>query len=414
MNAQWESGKSKINISRDILARLVDSIEKQPNIEMAMRMYGHQSPVPPQDCDDTRLEVPFAKNNASRIRQKLWATSPKGTTPIARSLELSANDFPACSNCRNIIILITDGIESCDGDPCAVSLALQQNGVILKPFIIGIGLDLKTIDAFKCVGHFFNAGSEKKLEEILRNVLDLTVPTTVEVDLLDSYGKPTETNVNMTFYDRKTNEICYNYIHTMNEKGNPDTIMIDPAIEYRIEIHTIPPVEINKVKVVSGQHNILKKSAPQGFLTVEESRGNKLKGIPIIVRESDEFTTLHIQKIGQTEKYITGQYDLEILTLPRTFFYNVYINQSATTSLTIDEPGSVTFTMPTFGYASLYVRKEGDYKWIYNLNQVKRKTILLQPGKYLVVYRRENDTKTIHTVKKTFEIKSGFTKSVNF
>ena len=98
-----------------------------------------------QDCDDTKLEVPFAQGNGEQIRNVLSNITPKGTTPIARSLEKAANDFPECANCRNVIILITDGIEACDEDPCAVSRALQQKGIILKPFVIGIGLDKEFI-----------------------------------------------------------------------------------------------------------------------------------------------------------------------------------------------------------------------------------------------------------------------------
>ena len=67
---------------------------------------------------------------------------------------------------RNIIILITDGIEECEGDPCAVALALQKNGVTLKPFVIGMALDLETIEAFKCVGNFFEAKDQESFEFI--------------------------------------------------------------------------------------------------------------------------------------------------------------------------------------------------------------------------------------------------------
>ena len=84
MAGKWE-GEVKIDIARRILVEMVDSLENVENVEMALRVYGHQSPVPPQDCSDTKLEVPFGKNNASRIRQKLRFISPKGTTPIGRA-----------------------------------------------------------------------------------------------------------------------------------------------------------------------------------------------------------------------------------------------------------------------------------------------------------------------------------------
>ena len=119
MLGNWESDK-KINIARNLLFHMIDSLDKLEYIEMALRVYGHQSPVPPQDCNDTKLEVPFGKNNGEIIKHKLNHINPKGTTPIAHSLELAQFDFPKCDNCRNIIILITDGIEACDGDPCEV------------------------------------------------------------------------------------------------------------------------------------------------------------------------------------------------------------------------------------------------------------------------------------------------------
>ena len=93
MAGQWE-GARKIDIARDILLEMVDSLENNPDVEIALRIYGHQSPVPPQDCSDTKLEVPFSPSNGTRIRQKLKFINPKGTTPIARSLELAPGDFP--------------------------------------------------------------------------------------------------------------------------------------------------------------------------------------------------------------------------------------------------------------------------------------------------------------------------------
>ena len=63
MLAYWSSDV-KINVAKKMLLQLIDSLQKVPNTEIALRIYGHQSPVPPQDCNDTKLEVPFGPNNA--------------------------------------------------------------------------------------------------------------------------------------------------------------------------------------------------------------------------------------------------------------------------------------------------------------------------------------------------------------
>ena len=89
------------------MIRTIDSLKMLENVEIALRMYGHQTKIVPgnQDCSDTKLEVPFAdvKENHIKIINKIRALKPKGTTPIARSLEYSADDFP---DCKNVEILL--------------------------------------------------------------------------------------------------------------------------------------------------------------------------------------------------------------------------------------------------------------------------------------------------------------------
>ena len=53
----------------------------------------------------------------------------------------------------------------------------------------------------------------------------------------------TETDVTLTFYDNFTGMPKYNYVHTMNHKGNPDTMAIDPVLSYKVIAHTMPKVE---------------------------------------------------------------------------------------------------------------------------------------------------------------------------
>ncbi len=264
MNGYWESDK-KINIARRTLISIIDSLEQLDNVQMALRVYGHQSPVPPQDCNDTRLEVPFSKGNAPKIRQELRYLSPKGTTPIANTLTKSGQDFPdECYDCRNIIILITDGIEACDGDPCAASYELQKRGVVLKPFVIGIGIDEGFKKTFDCIGHYYNAADEEKFSEVLGVVISQALnSTTAQVNLLDIKGLPTETNVNMTFSDQFSGKVIHNYIHTMNYRGIPDTIVLDHLVTYQLRVNSIPPVYVDSINVYVGKHTQIAAGCPQ-------------------------------------------------------------------------------------------------------------------------------------------------------
>jgi len=409
MAAMWESD-IKINIARRILISIVDSLQNLDNVQMALRIYGHQSPVPPQDCSDTKLEVPFGKNNASVIRQRLRFLNPKGTTPIANSLAQCPNDFPPCSNCRNIIILITDGIEACDGDPCAVSEDLQRRGIVLKPFIIGIGIDEGFKATFECVGHYYNAFHEEKFKELMNIVITQALnSTTAQVNLLDEKGLPTETNVNMTFYDRYSGKMLYNYVHTINNRGNPDTLILDPLVTYRVVIHTIPPICLDSIKVVPGKHTIIAADAPQGMLIVTSpGLGNLYRDVSLIVRKGGYPNTLNVQKFGDIGKYITGKYDIEIPVLPRIIKNGIEIKQSSTTTVEIARPGLLTILSSTTGFGSIYVYTQKGMEWIYNFNSnQKSESVVLQPGKYTVVFRAQNAKESIYTITKSFEIKSG-------
>ena len=409
MNGIWEESR-KIKIAREYLTSLVDSLQDLGNVELGLRAYGHQSEVPPQDCNDTRLEVPIGKNTAKQIKHTLKYLRPKGTTPIARSLELAKNDFPQCENCRNIIILITDGREACEGDPCRVSKELQKEGIILQPFIIGIGLDPSFEKTFECAGHFYNTPNKEKFKQALDIVITKALnTTTAQVNLLDSRGKPTETNVGMTFYDHVSGKPIYNFVHTINYKGNPDTLTLDPMVNYDLVVHTLPTRKSENINLTVGKHNLIGLDAPQGMLKLICEGSNQYRDLSYIVREHNKNKTLNVQKINKTRRYITGKYDLEILTLPRLNIEEVEIEQSHTTTVEIPKPGILNIIIPSNGYGALFTKeKDKKLKRIYSLPSDKKKeSLILQPGSYEITYRPKNMRRTMYTTRKSFTIKSG-------
>ena len=411
MSGRWQTG-IKMEVAKRLMTQLLDSLRHLENLELALRVYGHQKPFPPQDCDDTKLEVPFGKGNISRIQEVLKNLASRGTTPIARSLEQCANDFPQ-SKSRNIIILITDGIEECKGDPCAVSLALQKKGVALKPFVIGMGLDESLKKTFDCVGKYYDASSEETFREALNVVISQALNnTTMQVNLLDIYNKPTETNVNMTFYDSFGN-IRYNFIHTINNRGNPDTLVIDPLATYRIVVHTIPPVEKGSVTLTPGKHTIVGIDAAQGYLYLKSEGMPEYKKLQAIVRKHGEMKTLIVQNFNNTEKYLVGKYDLEILTLPEIYLEHVDVSQSKTTTIEIPRPGIVTIITNGPGSGSIFLEEKNELKLLYNLDEnATKETVVMQPGNYRIVYRPRASKESIYTIEKKFVVASGDSKIV--
>lgn len=425
MNAFW-GNRSRLDVARELLLRSLEELEGQPDLELALRVYGNRSPISPgkQDCDDTTLEVPFSENSVPAMRNLIKGVRAVGTTPIARSLERSADDFPTGTAARkgqrpvrNIIILITDGIEACDEDPCAVSRALQSKGIILKPFVIGVGLDESEKYSLRCIGNFFDADTPELFEHVLKIVITQALnSTTAQISLLTNSGAPTETDVPITLYDQRTGQVRYHFVHTMNDRGIPDTLTLDPIFTYRVVAHTLPPSERQNVKLKPGQHTLITVDAGTGFLQLKSGSGpSDGQVVQCVIRRSGESSTLHHQELGSTQRIRTGTYDLEVLTLPRLSIPNVRIDQDRTTDIVVPRSGVLNILPGATGYGAIFVRRGDQLEWVADLDPTsQRMQFRLLPGQYQVTYRSRSARRTELSISKDVTIESGRSATLNF
>ncbi len=409
MLANWE-GKLRIDIAREILGDIVDSLKQHKNVELGLRVYGHLKDKSLKDCHDTRLEVPFHATNHTTIKAKLKTINPKGTTPLAYSLEQSARDFINPDYYRNIIIIITDGIESCDGDPCKISYELQKRNIFLKPFVIGIGIDKRYDSQLSCIGKYYNATNHNSLQNILSNVLKQSLSSSsVKVDLLDTYGKATETNINMSFVNSVSKKVIYDFIHFQDASKKSDKLEIDPLITYDLIVHTTPKVVKENI-YLKPDDNLIRVKTPQGQLKFIQKGFTKYPNLMAIIRQPGKNKTLDHVSVSEKENLLVGTYNIEVLTLPRITFKNVNIRQSEITSLTIPTPGALSIPDDIPGYGSIYVIKGNSEQWIYNFkNNSSHTNLTMQPGRYKVVFRANNARGSKYTYVKKFTIQSGST-----
>ncbi len=413
MSGDWQ-GEEKFLIASRILSNVLDSLKHTENLQVALRVYGHQRNYPPQNCNDTKLEVPFAANNFDRIKERLKYIKPRGTSPIALSMERSVSDFDGGKNCRNIIILISDGIEECDGDICEVSAHLQKKGIAIKPFIIGIGRDNSSV--FDCAGTYFNAPDidsfQKTINVIITKVLS---KTTLQVNLLDKNGQPTESNINMAFTDVASGKIKYNFIHTLNEKGLPDTLVVDPLLDYKITLSTNPKLEINNVKLTEGKHNIVYANCKRGKLKVELKGNSPAEFNPSIVVKTTDDKIINVQQLSEERKYLSGNYKVKVLSLPIISLDSINIEADKTTKIQIDNPGILNIYKNIRIYGFIY-HLVGDNQvrlLEINENSSRSESIYLQPGFYRLVYRPLYSNQSVFTQSIDFEIISSKTKKIN-
>ena len=410
MEALWSAGQSKMDVAKDILTKLVDSLRVNQNLELALRVYGHRYTRQANNCTDSNLEIPFAPKNHKAIIEKIKSIKPKGVTPITYSLLQSANDFPSAAGYRNILILITDGVESCGGDPCTVSVALQKKGVFLRPYIIGLGLESGKV--LECVGKYIDAQNARSLNTVLNKSIETSLAkTTVSVELMNGSGKPVETNIDVSFVNAMTKSSVYEFVHYLDKHGRPDTVQVDPVIAYDIVVNTVPPVIMKSVGIESGRHNVVEVSVPQGRLMARtEGRGN---GFSFVVRQKNKSEILNQQRSGDSYKYLEGDYDVETLTFPRRIFA-IHIKADETQTITLPSTGLVNINTVTNGIGSLFeITDAGETKWVCNLDEtITLHSYNLLPGNYKIAFRAKQAAGSKYTATKNFEIKSGQT--VNF
>lgn len=396
---------TRLDAAKKLAYNIIDSLSGKTNLLIALRSYGSTKEYPPGDCKDSKLVFPFEKDNVARMKAYISGLKPTGITPIAYSMEQSVNDFKS-TEAKNFIIIITDGIEECGGNICQAASDLYEKGIVLRPFIIGIGLTEEQSGEFQCVGNYFNAGRQDSFSNLSNIIItQILNPTSAQVNLLDIHGQPSETNIGITFYDLKDNLPEYNYIHTLNRLKNPDTLYLDVYRKYRIFISTVPPVQIDTAEQILGRHNIFAVYAAQGELRLEMKYAMPGSEPICIVRKQGTMETLNYQKFNTNFKYLLGIYDLEILTLPRIYKSNVQVGPEGK-KIEIPVSGQVRLQSKKTIIGTILVDDGNKSNWVCNLppGGVKTYSLFIQPGNYMLVYRGKNDEFIYNSISRKFTV----------
>jgi hypothetical protein len=128
MNAKLPNGETRIAVAQRAIKGVAGFIPAQA--QLSLRMYGAQSAARQKNCQDTHVAVPFgpAGDSSGAITAAVDGVTAQGYTPIALSLQQAANDFPAGAKER-VIVLVSDGKETCQGDPVVAAKALAAKGI---------------------------------------------------------------------------------------------------------------------------------------------------------------------------------------------------------------------------------------------------------------------------------------------
>jgi hypothetical protein len=190
--AEAAGGQAKINIAKDSMNKIIDELKTKANLEVALRIYGHQN----KECTNSIVEIPMSRINPYLLKSKIKDLQPLGYTPIYYSLTQSVNDFDQNIAGDKVIVLITDGLESCNGDPCAAAKALQAGGVISQINVVGFGLTQTEINTLQCIvepskGIIVGANNPTEFMSAMQKIINKTMDkSNLNVSVIGADGKP--------------------------------------------------------------------------------------------------------------------------------------------------------------------------------------------------------------------------------
>jgi len=291
---------------------------------LCFRAYGHQSKRDAHNCEDTAILVPFGRleDVRDRIVSRCRTLSARGYTPIRYVLELASHDFPPDIKGRRMIILVSDGKETCEGDPCALAAALAAGEINLVIHTVGFGADSATKSQLQCVaeatgGRYFGASDTDELAAVLGQA--------VETHAVIRYRKKGPGRLQLQDADLRGHVVTD--AETGMQAGHLSHVQSTIELPAGIYHVTVGGLIWKSIRVLAGETTVLRP----GRIQVENA---SLKGHTILEMETGIEQGM-ISSLHQVLTLIPGQYEVTFgpLTWP------VAVKAGETSIL---NPGTVT------------------------------------------------------------------------
>lgn len=182
--AAREGGATKLAVAQDALLSFAAQVPA--DAQVGLRVYGHRGSNREADkavsCRGTELVRAFAPYEQAGFASAVRSFQPRGFTPIAASLQAAAQDFAkaGATDAGNVVYLVSDGIETCGGDPTAAARALNASDVRVVVNVIGFDVDAQAERQLRAVaeaggGQYVGARGADELRRALSERLGAAV-----------------------------------------------------------------------------------------------------------------------------------------------------------------------------------------------------------------------------------------------
>jgi len=171
------AGGQKMAIAKEAMKRYIDQLPE--TIKAGLMVYGHKGSNNTTDkaasCAGIELLYSIQTVDKTQFKAKIDSFSPTGWTPIADSFNQAKAAFSNMEGDINKIVLISDGIETCGGQPCNIAKELNESGIEALIDVIGFDVDQTAKNQLQCIaqstgGTYFNAKTAQEFNDIINKL----------------------------------------------------------------------------------------------------------------------------------------------------------------------------------------------------------------------------------------------------
>ncbi len=316
IEAEYKIAVAK-TVMKDLVAKLPDGTRA------GLVAYGHNRK---SDCEDIETLVPLRLLDKAAFTAKLDEIDPHGMTPIAKSIQHTLRMLKD-ENTEVTIILVSDGLETCDGDACELVRQAKVKGAKITVHVIGFGMQEKDLSALECIaqagnGQYLPANNSSDLADALDQTVEevpqgdsyLSVRTSLQGELMDAIvkvfkkGDKDETIAGRTYSASTT---------------NPRVFLL-PSGEYEVEVSALkldgsPVQKFADITLLAGDTLSKEVDFTNGIIEVLVTRNGELSDATVkVIRHGEKRPVSasrsykHNKSNPVTFKVLPGNYDIEI------------------------------------------------------------------------------------------------------
>lgn len=340
----------KITLAREVLGDLTEDMpDNQP---VGLVAYGHRKKG---DCGDIEELLPMNNLDKPAFQKEMKALNPLGKTPLAQSAKFVIEKLKASGQSATII-LITDGIETCEGILCDVVKEAKEAGIDFVMHVVGFDLGDADRAPLECAaregdGLYIDASDKDQLADALEETTEVTVdvPKGRLSVLVRRNGKLIDGAIRVL--KPGTNDDITGIRSYERPETNPALINV-PAGTYDVEVSVvgqrgIPVIKKENIKVTESEINKQVFDFSSGYISVEVTSQGVLHDATIKIRQYGETKTVTSARSYESassnpinKELAPGVYDVIIQSVKikgvtsKAILGRIHINPGKTTRLT--------------------------------------------------------------------------------